>query len=125
VPHLRNTELRGPYFHNGGMATLRQVVDFYNRGGDFRSAATDGQIRPLNLSVAQRSDLVTYLLALTDARVKNESAPFDHPSLVIHNGQNADGTDNNILLPATGVGGRTAQALPQLTPFLNANHQTP
>ena len=28
VPGLRNVELTGPYFHNGGQATLRQVVDF-------------------------------------------------------------------------------------------------
>ena len=34
VPALRNVELTGPYFHNGGQATLEQVVQFYNRGGD-------------------------------------------------------------------------------------------
>ncbi|WP_394754851.1 cytochrome-c peroxidase [Crenothrix sp.] len=34
VPALRNVELTGPYFHNGGQATLQQVVQFYNRGGD-------------------------------------------------------------------------------------------
>src|SRR4051812_49340166 len=35
TPGLRNVELTGPYFHNGGKATLRQVVDFYSIGGDF------------------------------------------------------------------------------------------
>jgi cytochrome c peroxidase len=34
VPGLRNIELTGPYFHNGGQATLEQVIHFYNRGGD-------------------------------------------------------------------------------------------
>src|SRR5262249_51927629 len=38
VPSLRNVELTGPYFHNGGMATLEQVVDFYTRGGGFHEA---------------------------------------------------------------------------------------
>ncbi len=33
-PSLRNVELTGPYFHNGGQSTLEQVVQFYNRGGD-------------------------------------------------------------------------------------------
>lgn len=33
-PTLRNVELTGPYFHNGGQATLEQVIEFYNRGGD-------------------------------------------------------------------------------------------
>ena len=32
---LRNVELTGPYFHNGGKLTLRQQLDFYDRGGDF------------------------------------------------------------------------------------------
>lgn len=31
---IRNVELTGPYFHNGGFSTLEQVVQFYNRGGD-------------------------------------------------------------------------------------------
>jgi len=35
TPGLRNVELTAPYFHNGGQLTLEQVVDFYNRGGDF------------------------------------------------------------------------------------------
>src|SRR5437879_2712755 len=34
TPGLRNVELTGPYMHNGGMATLELVVDFYRRGGD-------------------------------------------------------------------------------------------
>jgi hypothetical protein len=36
VPTLRNVELTGPFFHNGGQSTLEQVVDFYDRGGDSR-----------------------------------------------------------------------------------------
>ena len=35
VPGLRNVELTGPYFHNGGQATLGQVVEFYDRQADF------------------------------------------------------------------------------------------
>ena len=40
VPTLRNVELTGPYFHNGGYATLEQVVDFYSRGGNARRTDT-------------------------------------------------------------------------------------
>src|SRR5262249_13405895 len=36
VPILRNVGLTPPYFHNGGQATLHDVVRFYNRGGDRR-----------------------------------------------------------------------------------------
>ena len=34
-------ELTGPYFHNGGAATLMQVVEFYTRGGNFPAANVD------------------------------------------------------------------------------------
>jgi len=53
VPTLRNVELLGPFYHNGGQATLRQVIDFYNRGGDFPDHDTDSQIRPLGSTESQ------------------------------------------------------------------------
>lgn len=109
TPHLRNVELTGPYFHNGSAATLRDVVEFYNRGGDHRSEFTSNKIRPLNLSAQQKNDLVEFMLALTDERVRFEKKPFDHPSLLIHNGANPNGTDidNEIVVPAVGAGGRS------------------
>jgi hypothetical protein len=39
VPQLRNVALTAPYFHNGGFATLRQVLEFYRRAGDRRDAS--------------------------------------------------------------------------------------
>jgi cytochrome c peroxidase len=89
TPGLRNVELTAPYFHNGGQATLEQVIDFYNRGGDFAATnrvnlATD--IVPLQLFPQQEDDLVAFLKALTDERVRHDRAPFDHPSLSIPNG---------------------------------------
>lgn len=36
VPTIRNTALTPPYFSYGGYATLRQVMKFYNRGGNRR-----------------------------------------------------------------------------------------
>jgi cytochrome c peroxidase len=35
TPGLRNVELTAPFFQNGGTLSLAEVVDFYNRGGDF------------------------------------------------------------------------------------------
>ncbi|OFV89397.1 MAG: hypothetical protein A3J75_00410 [Acidobacteria bacterium RBG_16_68_9] len=43
APQLRNVELTGPYFHSGSYLTLRQVIDFYMRGGDF--PITNGEVR--------------------------------------------------------------------------------
>jgi len=37
IPTLRNVGETAPYFHNGSEATLEDVIDFYFRGGNFRS----------------------------------------------------------------------------------------
>ena len=93
APQLRNVELTGPYFHNGGKSTLLQVVDFYNRGGDFAVQNQDNLdpniqpvLPPTGLTEAQKLQLVAFLVALTDDRVRFERAPFDHPSLCVPNG---------------------------------------
>ena len=90
VPGLRNVELTAPYFHNGGALTLRQVVDFYNRGGDFPNAEKSPDLQPLGLTDGEKDDLVEFLKSLTDPRVKNQSAPFDHPELYVPVGEKAD-----------------------------------
>lgn len=80
MPSLRNVALRAPYFHNGGMPTLMDVVDFYDRGGDF-GFNQDPAIIPLGLAPPMKADLVAFLQALTDPRVAAETAPFDRPLL--------------------------------------------
>jgi hypothetical protein len=89
---LRNVELTGPYFHNGGKLTLRQVVDFYTRGGDFpitNAAHRDFNLVnqnieiQSNLSEAEKVALVDFLLELTDERNRFDQAPFDHPEVIV------------------------------------------
>lgn len=109
TPDLRNIELTGPYFLNGGQATLAQLVDFYSRGGDFPSADVDPRLERVSFSADDQAAVVAFLKSLTDERVRNQSAPFDHPSLVVPNGMAPDGNGNwveqTITLPATGAGG--------------------
>ena len=118
TPMLRNVELTGPYFHTGGYATLEQVVDFYDRGGDFPrqdGIRLDADIRPLELTSQEKSDLVAFMKALTDQRVVRQQAPFDHPELFVPHGHmdrpTADaaakplGADEFLELPATGKEG--------------------
>jgi cytochrome c peroxidase len=131
TPGLRNVEFTGPYFHNGGKATLMQVVDFYNRGGDFgakNKPVTDPSIRPLGLTEDEKQDLVAFLLSLSDDRVRYERAPFDHPAICVPHGHAGDSTavrtdpggnavDIMECIPAVGAGGsRTA-----LNTFLKLN----
>ena len=89
IASLRNVELTAPYFHNGGQRTLREVIEFYNRGGDFHeqnSEAMDFEIGKLGLTEQEIEDLVVFLKTLTDERVRNQQAPFDHPELFVPKG---------------------------------------
>ncbi|MFT7624710.1 MAG: cytochrome c peroxidase, partial [Myxococcota bacterium] len=71
-PSLRNTELAGPYMHDGRFDTLDEVVAFYNNGVenhpqlDNRLRGPNGQPRNLNLNGQQRAALVDFLETLTD-----------------------------------------------------------
>ncbi len=119
TPTLRNVGLTPPYFHTGGQSNLKDVVAFYNRGGDRRAtpkgdttgldaktpledvnqtnlAANIGEPlgstrRGLGLSDQEMNDLVEFLLTLTDDRVACHSGVFDHPELPLVIGQRDTG----------------------------------
>ena len=70
TPTLRNVARTAPYMHDGSLATLEDVVDFYNNGGRVKESDPinpfqSGGIRPLGLDDAQKADLVAFLEALT------------------------------------------------------------
>jgi len=82
TPSLRNVQLRGPFFHNGRMATLGDVVDFYDRGGDFNAPNKALAVAPIGLLPGQRAALLAFLTRpLTDPRVTTQAPPFDRPTL--------------------------------------------
>lgn len=64
TPTLRDVELTAPYFHDGSAATLMDVVEHYDRGGDDRTHLSK-DIRPLGLSRQEKADLVAFMKALT------------------------------------------------------------
>jgi cytochrome c peroxidase len=117
IPSLRNVALTAPYFHNGSESTLEDVIDFYFRGGNFRTfdeeqshpiigySAERGSESPITglgilrgdllnsgpgLDDADKASLVAFLKALTDERVLYRKAPFDHPQLFIPAGHVGD-----------------------------------
>lgn len=108
TPSLRNVELRAPFMHNGRFQTLEEVVEFYNRGGDFNAPNKDPRVRPLNLTNEQKADLVAFLKRpLTDPRVANELPPFDRPVLY---------TESNRVPVVTGTGrAGSGGIMPQVT----------
>ena len=74
---LRNVAVTAPYMHDGSLATLDVVIDFYDRGAG-ANPNLDDQIRPLALSSAERLALVAFLRALTgSAYVRAGTSPRD------------------------------------------------
>lgn len=124
IPSLRNVALTAPYFHNGDVITLRDVVELYSRGGNVAPIfALDGTlIEPLgvpSLTPDEIDAIIAFLEALTDERVLYQRAPFDHPQLFVPNGHpgtsawtidaDHDGLADDLMveIPAVGAGGGT------------------
>jgi cytochrome c peroxidase len=124
TPTLRNVALTAPYFHNGGYATLRSVVEFYNHGGNFpknNNNDFDPDIVPLGLTDHEINAIVAFMGSLTDPRVEKHAGPFDHPELIIPNGHVGDtnsvattttdaangifAKDENLVIPVVGKHG--------------------
>lgn len=138
TPTLRNVELNGPFFHNGSQATLKQVVEFYTRGGDFTHLEPEfvhkyvNPIGKLRGKEPRQEAVVEFMKALTDERVRWEMAPFDHPELFLPSGAALDtngeavqgllglneSDDSLLVLPAVGAGGRAAIGAPPVKGFL-------
>ncbi len=69
TPTLRNVALTAPYMHNGSLATLADVVEFYDRGG-VPNEQSDPLLRPLGLSERDKRDLVAFLESLTGSNTE-------------------------------------------------------
>ena len=146
IPGLRNVELTAPYFHNGSESTLEDVIDFYFRGGNFRTfdenlshpiigySADRGSESPITglgiltgkylnsgpgLDDADKASLVAFLKALTDERVLYRKAPFDHPQLFVPAGHVGDNVNVE-----TDINGQAKDILVEI-PAVGAEGGTP
>jgi len=75
APSLRNVALTAPYFHNGSMATLKEVMEFYNRrdkepqrwgSTDYPATVNHTDLGDLGLTDQEVEDLVALMDAFTD-----------------------------------------------------------
>jgi cytochrome c peroxidase len=108
TPSLRNVELSAPYMADGRFATLEEVVDFYDRGGDFSAPNKDPRMVPLNLTPQQRAAIVTFLKRpLTDPRVRDETGPFVRPLLYTE----SDAVPRPGVAGTPGAGGRVPRLI--------------
>ncbi|WP_209390115.1 cytochrome-c peroxidase [Chryseobacterium sp. RR2-3-20] len=72
TPTLRNINKTGPYMHNGGYKTLKQVMEFYNKGGGvgfgFKIENQTLSDTPLHLTDTEMDDVIEFLKALDDKK---------------------------------------------------------
>jgi cytochrome c peroxidase len=73
TPPLANIGLTGPYMHDGSLATLEDVVDFYAKGG-IPNPELDDVIDPIELTKQQRADLVAFLGTLSTSWLADAGA---------------------------------------------------
>mgnify|MGYP000187929382 CR=1 FL=1 len=77
APTLRNIEVSAPYMHDGSIATLSEVLDFYAAGGRNITSGNyqgDGRLNKLKspfikgftMSEQDKKDLIAFLKTLTD-----------------------------------------------------------
>jgi cytochrome c peroxidase len=74
TPTLRDVAKRPPYMHDGSLATLEEVVAFYNKGGTPNQWLSK-EIRSLNLTADEQKDLVAFMEALTGHVAPEASTP--------------------------------------------------
>jgi cytochrome c peroxidase len=76
TPTLRDIARTSPYMHNGTLRSLREVIDFYDKGGIVNDNLSI-HIKPLNLTEEEKGNLIDFLRSLTGenplAAGKNQS----------------------------------------------------
>lgn len=71
APTLRNVAVSAPYMHDGSLATLEDVIDFYARGGrkeGIHSPLKSPFVKGFEITAQQKQDLLAFLHSLTDQR---------------------------------------------------------
>jgi cytochrome c peroxidase len=68
TPSLRNVAVTAPYMHDGSIATLAEVIDYYADGG-VPHEGQDPRIRRLALTPTQRDEVAAFLNSLTGENV--------------------------------------------------------
>lgn len=73
VPTLRNVAQTAPYMHDGSLATLEDVIEFYSKVAN-PNPNLDREVRPLNLAAEEKANLIAFLKSLSGgAQVQAES----------------------------------------------------
>jgi cytochrome c peroxidase len=63
TPTLRDIQKTAPYMHDGSVATLEEVIDLYDKGGE-KNPWLDVKVKPLHLTTQEKKDLLAFLMSL-------------------------------------------------------------
>jgi cytochrome c peroxidase len=69
APTLRNVQVSAPYMHDGSLASLSEVIDFYAAGGrglGISNPLKSPFIQGVELQVDEKQNLIAFLESLTD-----------------------------------------------------------
>jgi cytochrome c peroxidase len=64
TPTLREVARTAPYMHDGSVATLEEVIAYYDRGGN-PNPYLDRELHPLHLSAEDKGNLALFLRSLS------------------------------------------------------------
>ncbi len=78
TPTLREIARTAPYMHDGSLATLEDVVEYYNKGG-LPNPNLDQRMKKLDLTEQDKKDLVEFLKALSGEGWQHAQAPKSLP----------------------------------------------
>jgi len=78
TPSLRELTQTAPYMHNGMLATLEDVVEFYNKGGG-KDSHKDPLMKPLSLSDKDKTNLVAFLKSLSGDKLTGPEYVWKEP----------------------------------------------
>ena len=77
TPTLREVARTAPYMHDGSLATLDEVVEFYDEGGR-ANPNRDPELRALHLSVTEKQALIAFVHALSGTVSDGINTPHGH-----------------------------------------------
>jgi len=78
TPTLREIAKTAPYMHDGSLATLEEVVDYYDKGG-IKNKNLDERLKPLQLTAAEKKDLVEFMKSLNGEGWQHLTEPTSFP----------------------------------------------
>jgi cytochrome c peroxidase len=78
TPTLREIAHTAPYMHDGSLAALEDVVEFYNKGGT-PNPNLDKRMKKLDLTEQDKKDLVEFLKSLSGEGWQHAQAPNSLP----------------------------------------------